>query len=284
MHASVGSVAMKTIADRIFSSFNRKNQSFLPDFRNLLRTGLIYDLPVQKLATLVNLSLNDERSVMLCTLLAMGILEDQALTNINVTASLSNMLINACKARDWTFVEYLLETGAQFKVNSRLRELLSQLQYDADHVVELILTRCKGFEVNSVDETGAFSNGETLLMMACSLRLVRSIEVLLHTGADVNQQDRSGLTALHHVAMGLRILSRYSVGFAFEVVKVQQILRILLHAGADPTVMNHHKTTAAMLFKKELRQDELARMLEAPDNLSPLSSSYMQMDDSPGLY
>lgn len=277
MQATLGPAAMKTMSDRFFSSFNRNPASLL-DFRSLLRTGKVCDLPIQKLVTLANLSLSDERSVILCTLLAIGLLEEQALTNINVSASLNNILINACKAKDWTLAEYLLDSGAHFKINSRLRGLLSDLLYEADHIVDLIVMRSKSFDVNAVDGTGAFASGETLLMLLCSIRLVHSAEILLHAGADVNVCDSSGSTALHHVAKGLTSLSRYSVGFAFEVLKAEKIIRLLLLAGADPTTTNRYRSSAAMIFKKELRQDKLAKMLEEPD-LSPLDSSHMDIDE-----
>lgn len=89
----------------------------------------------------------------------------------------------------------------------------------------------------------------------------KSIEVLQaalsKTGKDVNEQDNEGNTLLHKVSA---IDCNYSQEKAKELYKKA---KILLEAGADPSITNNRDETAFMLASKDNLKAKLAEMLLA---------------------
>ena len=84
----------------------------------------------------------------------------------------------------------------------------------------------------NVDETD--QNGVTPLHHAVRFRSPVAVETLIQGGASVNQRcKRSGSTPLHRA-----VTSTGAPGTAGKVEERLKIIRLLLDAGADPTIMN----------------------------------------------
>lgn len=91
---------------------------------------------------------------------------------------------------------------------------------------------------------------DTVLMEACSLLLVEGVQMLLATGADVNQQDCNQSYSLHYLAM-----SRFPGG-AEHVTKASAIITMLRNAGVNVTVAAKCKGQGSRaIIAKELFED-----------------------------
>jgi uncharacterized protein len=106
-----------------------------------------------------------------------------------------------------------------------------------------------GADIHETDK-----NGVTLLHHAVRFRSPAAVEALLRLGAAVNQTcKRSGSTPLHRA-----VTSTGAPGTAGKSAQAREIVEILLHYGADPSIKNK-------LGKKPanyVRDKELLRLLK----------------------
>jgi ankyrin repeat protein len=115
---------------------------------------------------------------------------------------------------------------------------------------------------NAIDHDGADPNevdelGRTPLMLACSYALSTTVvALLLRKGADPRAMSKSGWVPLHFVALN-------NTSDA-----APDICRLLLEAGADPTVVTDNRQTAITLAKSvqasrpQLRSRAIIALLE----------------------
>ena len=75
-----------------------------------------------------------------------------------------------------------------------------------------------GFEVDAFDH-----NGNTLLLVACQNQFQPLAEMLLHRGANINHQNKTGNTALH---------------YAMTYEPTGQLGEFLISKGADDSILN----------------------------------------------
>ena len=87
------------------------------------------------------------------------------------------------------------------------------------------------------------TNGTTPLMIACKHSSVKSIQVLLTAGADVNMQDNDGFTALMMASINCNEMSS------------MECVRELLQAGADVNLQTENGWTALMMVSKYCNED-----------------------------
>jgi tankyrase len=99
-----------------------------------------------------------------------------------------------------------------------------------------------GADVNATDK-----NGVTALHHAVRFRNPAAVKALIEHGADVNQVCRkSGSTPLHRA-----VTSTGAPGTAGKREEAIEIIRLLMAAGADPTITNKSGRKAADYVKDE---------------------------------
>jgi tankyrase len=99
-----------------------------------------------------------------------------------------------------------------------------------------------GADIHETDK-----NGVTPLHHAVRFRNPAAVETLLAHGAAVNQVcKRSGSTALHRA-----VTSTGAPSTAGKTDQARQIIEILLHYGADPSIKNKNGKTAADYVRDE---------------------------------
>jgi hypothetical protein len=111
---------------------------------------------------------------------------------------------------------------------------------------ELITT---GADVNSKDPCG-----KTALMLASCRGHKEIVTVLITAGADANARDDNGNTALIYATYYTQLAPSSRWG---------AIVKALLSAGADPTVEGGYKQMSALMWAKELKQNDILALLEA---------------------
>jgi ankyrin repeat protein len=91
-------------------------------------------------------------------------------------------------------------------------------------------------------EAGAASagaiDGRTLLMTAAASGVPSIVEDVLKSHPDVNEQDKNGRTAL------MESVSQYHYGHESSEIDRAEVVRLLLHAGADPNITDEEGNTA----------------------------------------
>ncbi len=147
----------------------------------------------------------------------------------------------------------------------------------------------EGAQVNARDQ-----NGATALMYACAAHSEASsgvLEALLSAGADVNLADRSGTTALHAATGdGVRLIcvkelllhganpnasDRHgdtpliaAVTHAQDEEDAAQVARLLIGAGADPSLVNHDGQSA-LSWAQRLGRGSVVQVLRPATNNEP---------------
>ncbi len=111
-----------------------------------------------------------------------------------------------------------------------LSEISSEHDPDpAEQRVQLLKLLTAGAEINAADR-----NGVTALHHAVRFRSPTAVQTLIERGANVNQQcKRSGSTPLHRA-----VTTTGAPGTAGKQAEAMAIIRLLLAAGADPTLTN----------------------------------------------
>lgn len=128
--------------------------------------------------------------------------------------------------------------GWRMEIQDKLKEIvaLKRVWGEVASAEALSLIRDDGVNPNTADD----KNGLSALMRMASQGLNHDINEIVSLGADLNQQDNGGNTA---------------VMFAIHFAKVDT-LALLLKLGADPSVMNSHGFIALELVDRSLFADE----------------------------
>lgn len=111
-----------------------------------------------------------------------------------------------------------------------LSEISSEHNPDsAEQRVQLLKLLAAGKDINAADK-----NGVTALHHAVRFRSPTAVQTLIEHGANVNQAcKRSGSTPLHRA-----VTTTGAPGTAGKQTEAMAIIRLLLAAGADPTLTN----------------------------------------------
>ncbi|WP_099562368.1 ankyrin repeat domain-containing protein [Stenotrophomonas maltophilia] len=140
---------------------------------------------------------------------------------INSSGENDRTLLHA--ARTPEFVDYLMENGFQ-----RLHDENEQ-GWTAMH--EVIEKENVPVAKRMVEHGLGLSDGDKTLLTTCES--AEMAQFLIDQGADVNQQDSYGNTALHRAAAGLaRNVARN------DQWKSEKLINVLLQSGADPEMRN----------------------------------------------
>lgn len=120
----------------------------------------------------------------------------------------------------------------------------------ADQRKRILAVLKVGADIHAADK-----NGVTALHHAVRFRNVVAVRTLIEHGANVNQACRkSGSTPLHRA-----VTSTGAPGTAGKHAEVLDIIRLLMEAGADPTVTNKAGRTPADYAKDEELSSLLTR-------------------------
>lgn len=120
----------------------------------------------------------------------------------------------------------------------------------ADQRKRILAVLKAGADIHAADK-----NGVTALHHAVRFRNVVAVRTLIEHGANVNQACRkSGSTPLHRA-----VTSTGAPGTAGKHAEVLDIIRLLMEAGADPTVTNKAGRTPADYAKDEELSSLLTR-------------------------
>jgi ankyrin repeat protein len=141
------------------------------------------------------------------------------------------------KVQLYNFVEPLLKAGANpnLSVESFLAAPLHRAVSNATSASEIkhILLLLKyGAQINS---TNVYN--QTPLMLAVKYGFYQATETLLQQKADPNIQDIQGNTALHDAC-------DYQIGYQDKYILRENIIKLLLQYGADPSIKNNKDQTA----------------------------------------
>jgi len=103
------------------------------------------------------------------------------------------------------------------------------------------------YQIYCVHRCGRF--GSTALHVASSFCKPDSVRILLECGADINKRDRTGNSPLHRVALSFGRMSRPGNMQNVELerqrdAKAIEVAKVLLDAGADPTLTNDGRQLA----------------------------------------
>ena len=120
----------------------------------------------------------------------------------------------------------------------------------ADQRKRILAVLKAGADIHAADK-----NGVTALHHAVRFRNVVAVRTLIEQGANVNQACRkSGSTPLHRA-----VTSTGAPGTAGKHAEVLDIIRLLMAAGADPSITNKAGWTPADYAKDEEISSLLAR-------------------------
>lgn len=142
--------------------------------------------------------------------------------------------------------EYLVEKGADVEINE-LDGTLMHIAALKDLVKLLEFFKRHGLDVNSVN-----NEGETPLMLAAQNKAVHAVCFLIESGAKINAKNNRGWTAIFYPF--------YNAGSSFCCLKEQQIVKCLVHKGAnvyelftDPSLgLNNSNLLHFAIIKKNL--------------------------------
>ncbi|CAF1169182.1 unnamed protein product, partial [Didymodactylos carnosus] len=128
---------------------------------------------------------------------------------------------------------------------------LCAIRYSNETLVKKLCD--KGVDVDQPNE----DTGMTALMLASTMGFDSIVNVLLDAGAQPNQVDFQGNTALHHAAAGY--------GENIECIKS------LIARGADVNIANEEGSTP-LIVAKENSNDALVKLLTSASSIEPQSS------------
>src|SRR5687767_9943828 len=115
-----------------------------------------------------------------------------------------------------------------------------------DRILKILQT---GVDINAADK-----NGVTALHHSVRFRSPIAVKILIEHGADVNQQCRkSRSTPLHRA-----VVQTGAPGTAGKMEEAKEIIRILLAAGASPSIRNKSGKTPADYVKDPALKSLLA--------------------------
>lgn len=123
-------------------------------------------------------------------------------------------------------------------------------------------------EVQRLIEAGAAldgwetNSGQTPLMQAVSMGMVDSVRVLIQAGANPNRLSRDGWSVVHTMA-----------DMISHEEEEEEIVRMLLEAGADVDIRDSTGTTPLMEMAREATAKRMARLLQAGANPNTVNDS-----------
>ena len=169
-------------------------------------------------------------------------------------------------------------TALMYAVEGTNYRISDQVRLMKDPIVPLLLAR-------NADPNAENPANETALTLAARRNSPRDIEYLVQAGARVNQVDYGGKTPLHHLARwkeddrpgtadAIRLLSQHDANpdaqdnngcspliIATRENNCHQVVRALLEAAADRTLVDGEGKTALMYAKALQRSGAILRML-----------------------
>lgn len=200
----------------------------------------------------------------------------ESLAHVNETQIVddreNSLLSIALHKGHWSTFSALIENG--YTHNTAKPLLISACQYKKDDPQGLELALSQNDDINIVNQ-----NQRSALMTACLLGHIKKVEYLILNNADATIQDNTGMTALIEAVHSQNkkiteaiIATKIDVNQANKkdqtalIIAVQQknpseeIIKLLLDAGADPEQTDINKKSAWLIAKQ--KHNKISRLIE----------------------
>jgi ankyrin repeat protein len=194
-----------------------------------------------------------------------GLLKRGADPNLRSSDSTS-ALEEAAQLGNLELVRLLVDNGANLNPKSDFSPLYAALCSKHLETANYLVER------GARTDFKVLPHSSSLLMMVASWKWLPGVEFLLHLGAEVNEKDDVGHTALHHAVLGfgIRTLTSEKTDWGEKVVVSEKpedaipVVQRLLDAGADRTIRDNDGFRAVEWAKK-IRAQPLIELLVQSD-------------------
>lgn len=158
-------------------------------------------------------------------------------------------------------VQLLVDNGANLNAKGDFSPLFAALCSEHLEIAKYLVERGARTDIRVLPYSGS------MLATVASSKWLPGVEFLLGLGADVNQKDDAGMTALHHGVLGFasRTLTWEKTKHGEKCVREEPedaipVVKRLLEAGADAAIRDTYGLTA-LDYAKKIRAQPIVEML-----------------------